>query len=89
LRAFLGRAYSLKALVDYETGAGSKVSHFQAVEAIEAGRSFVAAARVREIMAKHSTWTGCAAELLHVAPAIHAGLASRPADPAIPHGARR
>ena len=42
LRAFLGRVYNLKALADYETGAGSKISAVQAADAIEAGRSFIA-----------------------------------------------
>lgn len=43
LRAFLGRTYNLKAIADYETGPGSKVSTAQATEAIAAARSFVAA----------------------------------------------
>ncbi len=43
LRAFLGRAYNLKAVADYESGPGSKVSHAQADEAIKAARRFVAA----------------------------------------------
>ena len=43
LRAFLGRAYDLKAIADYESGPGSKVTHAQANEAITAARSFVAA----------------------------------------------
>ncbi|MBV8472055.1 MAG: HEPN domain-containing protein [Hyphomicrobiales bacterium] len=43
LRTFLGRAYSLKAIADYETGLGSKVSEGQARDAIESGRRFVAA----------------------------------------------
>ena len=42
LRAFLGRVYNLKALADYETGAGSKISAVQAADAIEAGRNFIA-----------------------------------------------
>jgi uncharacterized protein (UPF0332 family) len=41
LRAFLGRAYNLKAIADYESGAGSKVSHAQALEAIAVARRFV------------------------------------------------
>jgi uncharacterized protein (UPF0332 family) len=41
LRAFLGRAYNLKAIADYESGAGSKVSHPQAAEAIAVARRFV------------------------------------------------
>jgi uncharacterized protein (UPF0332 family) len=43
LRAFLGRSYNLKAIADYESGPGARVSEAQAVEAIEAGRRFVAA----------------------------------------------
>ena len=43
LRAFLGRTYNLKAIADYETGPGSKVSIPQATEAIAAARGFVAA----------------------------------------------
>ena len=43
LRAFLGRTYNLKAIADYETGPGSKVSHAQAAEAIATARRFVAA----------------------------------------------
>ena len=43
LRAFLGRAYDLKAIADYESDPGSKVTHAQANEAITAARSFVAA----------------------------------------------
>jgi len=43
LRAFLGRAYNLKAIADYETGPGAKVSTTQATEAIAAARGFVAA----------------------------------------------
>ena len=42
-RAFLGRAYNLKAVADYETGSGSKVTHAQAKEAIDAAHQFVAA----------------------------------------------
>lgn len=41
LRAFLGRTYQLKAIADYETGSGSKVSPEQATEAIETGKRFV------------------------------------------------
>lgn len=41
IRAFLGRSYPLKALADYETGPGSKISHEQAAQAIAAARSFV------------------------------------------------
>lgn len=43
LRAFLGRAYNLKAVADYETGPGAHVSHDQAVEAIESAVRFVQA----------------------------------------------
>lgn len=43
LRAFLGRAYNLKAIADYETGPGSKVSAKQAAEAIMTATLFVAA----------------------------------------------
>ncbi|HEY6578388.1 MAG TPA: HEPN domain-containing protein [Rhizomicrobium sp.] len=42
-RAFLGRAYNMKALADYETGPGSKVTDAQAREAIDAAHQFVAA----------------------------------------------
>ncbi len=42
-RAFLGRAYSFKAIADYETGPASHVSHEQAARAIEEARGFVAA----------------------------------------------
>ncbi len=42
LRAFLGRAYNLKAIADYETGPGSNVTHDQAEAAIFAARRFVA-----------------------------------------------
>ena len=41
LRAFLGRAFNLKAIADYETGPGSKVTRGQAGDAIEAARRFV------------------------------------------------
>ncbi len=41
LRAFLGRAYNLKAIADYETGAGSRVSHEHAAEAIAGAVRFV------------------------------------------------
>jgi uncharacterized protein (UPF0332 family) len=34
LRAFLGRAYNLKAIADYETGPGAEVSAERAAEAI-------------------------------------------------------
>ena len=41
LRAFLGRAYNLKAIADYETGPGSQVSEKSAREAIQTARRFV------------------------------------------------
>ncbi len=41
LRGFLGRIYNLKAVADYETGPGSKVTTAQAVGAINAARRFV------------------------------------------------
>jgi uncharacterized protein (UPF0332 family) len=41
LRTFLTRAYNLKAIADYETGPGSRVSAERAKEAIEAARRFV------------------------------------------------
>jgi uncharacterized protein (UPF0332 family) len=41
LRAFLGRAYNLKAIADYETGPGAKVSPELAAEAIETAKRFV------------------------------------------------
>jgi uncharacterized protein (UPF0332 family) len=43
LRAFLGRTYDLKAIADYETGAGSKVSAKVAREAVETAKRLVAA----------------------------------------------
>ena len=43
LRAFLGRTYQLKAIADYETGPGSKVSAESARGAIDTARRFVAA----------------------------------------------
>ncbi len=42
LRAFLPRSYNLKAIADYETGPGSRVSPESAREAIETARRFVA-----------------------------------------------
>ena len=42
LRAFLPRTYNLKAIADYETGPGSRVSPESAREAIRTARSFVA-----------------------------------------------
>jgi len=41
LRAFLGRTYDLKALADYETGPGSKISPERAHVAIQTARRFV------------------------------------------------
>jgi uncharacterized protein (UPF0332 family) len=41
LRAFLGRAYNLKAIADYETGPGSQVSAERAREAIQTACRFV------------------------------------------------
>jgi uncharacterized protein (UPF0332 family) len=41
LRAFLGRAYNLKAIADYETGPGSHVSTEGARAAIDTARRFV------------------------------------------------
>ena len=41
LRAFLPRAYNLKAIADYETGSSSQVSAEQAREAIQTARRFV------------------------------------------------
>ena len=48
LRAFLGHAYNLKAIADYETGPGSEVSPEQAANAIKDGKRFVA--RMREMI---------------------------------------
>lgn len=41
LRRFLGRAYNLKAIADYETGPGSHVTADQASEAIQTAGRFV------------------------------------------------
>ena len=41
LRAFLGRAYNLKAIADYGTGPGSRVSPESASAAIQTARRFV------------------------------------------------
>jgi uncharacterized protein (UPF0332 family) len=41
LRAFLGRAYGLKAIADYETGPGSHVSAESACDAIATARRFI------------------------------------------------
>lgn len=45
-RRFLGRAYNLKALVDYETGPGARITSSQAREAIQMAERFVAAVAV-------------------------------------------
>ena len=50
LRAFLGHAYNLKAIADYETGPGSEVSQEPATEAIAGGKRFVA--RMAEMIAR-------------------------------------
>ena len=42
LRAFLSHAYNLKAIADYETGAGAEVSPEQAIQAFEQAKTFVA-----------------------------------------------
>jgi uncharacterized protein (UPF0332 family) len=41
LRSFLGQAYNLKEIADYETGPGSHVSPERAREAIDTARRFV------------------------------------------------
>ena len=41
LRAFLGRSYQLKAIADYETGPGSKVSPETARTTLQTARQFV------------------------------------------------
>jgi uncharacterized protein (UPF0332 family) len=41
LRAFLGNAYNLKAIADYETGPGSHISAERARAAVETARRFV------------------------------------------------
>ena len=41
LRAFLGYAYQLKAIADYETGPGPHISTETARDAIETARRFV------------------------------------------------
>jgi uncharacterized protein (UPF0332 family) len=43
LRAFLGRAYDLKAIADYESGPDAKVTDERAARAIATARRFVAA----------------------------------------------
>lgn len=42
LRAYLSRAYNLKAIADYETGPDLEVSAERATEAIETGKRFAA-----------------------------------------------
>jgi uncharacterized protein (UPF0332 family) len=42
-RAFLGRAYSLKEVADYETGPDAQITREQAQTAIDEARQFVAA----------------------------------------------
>ena len=41
LRAFLGRSYQLKAIADYDTGPGSKVTADTAVATLQTARRFV------------------------------------------------
>lgn len=41
VRTFLGRAYTLKAIADYETGPGSKISAARAREAVQTARRVV------------------------------------------------
>jgi hypothetical protein len=41
LRAFLGFAYNLKAIADYETGPNSEIPPERAVEAVTMARQFV------------------------------------------------
>jgi uncharacterized protein (UPF0332 family) len=43
VRAFLGRAYNLKAIADYETGPNAKVTVAQVTAALAAARQFVEA----------------------------------------------
>ena len=45
-RRFLGRAYNLKSLVDYETGPGAHITPVQAREAIQMAERFVAGVAV-------------------------------------------
>ncbi len=42
VRAFLGQAYNLKAIADYETGPGARVSDERASAALRTARHFVA-----------------------------------------------
>jgi uncharacterized protein (UPF0332 family) len=51
LRTFLGRSYNLKAIADYETGPGAKVSPDSATDAIATARRFVA--RMIELIEVH------------------------------------
>jgi uncharacterized protein (UPF0332 family) len=46
-RRFLGRAYNLKAVADYETGPASHVTPAQAQEAIDSAKRFVASVVTR------------------------------------------
>jgi uncharacterized protein (UPF0332 family) len=48
LRIFLSQSYNLKAIADYETGPGSKVSDELATTTIETGKRFVA--RIVELL---------------------------------------
>jgi uncharacterized protein (UPF0332 family) len=51
LRIFLSQSYNLKAVADYETGPGSKVSVELARTTIETGKRFVA--RMVELIERH------------------------------------
>jgi uncharacterized protein (UPF0332 family) len=51
LRAFLGFAYNLKAIADYQAGPGSDVSPELAKESIEAARRFVA--KIADLIGEH------------------------------------
>ncbi len=51
LRTFLGRTYNLKAIADYETGPGAKVSPDSATDAIATAKRFVA--RMIELIDAH------------------------------------
>ena len=48
LRAYLSQSYNIKAIADYETGPGSKVSSARATATIEGGKRFVA--RIAELL---------------------------------------
>ncbi len=50
LRIFLSQSYNIKAIADYETGPGSKVSVAQVTITIETSKRFVA--RVAELLAR-------------------------------------